>query len=132
MNAPNPKPRTTPPPKGLGPTGKALWTSIVGWEQDGVPLELRPDELALLGLAAATADVIYQLEQDVVGEPRVRVTASGDDRVDPLIVELRLQRAELARHLARLNIPEPDSDGAWDHLTAAQRARKAARARWSG
>lgn len=122
----------TPPraPSGLGKAGKRLWKAITGI--DG--LELRPDEIEVLEQACALRDQIERLQQAADTGP-VEVTGSrGQVVIAPAIQELRHSRAELARLLRQLAIPDPedegDEEGEWDGLTASQRARKAARARW--
>lgn len=56
----------------------------------------------------------------------------GQTIVNPAITELRLHRAELARLLKQLAIPDAPEEGDedWDGLTASERARKAAGKRW--
>lgn len=117
-------------PAGLSAPGLKLWRSITSWEHDDVALVLRPDEVALLGMACAVADTIACLEADVAGEPRVIIT-NGIERVDPILRELRSQRQLLAGLLRQIDLPEQSSENEWDNLSASQRARKAARVRWS-
>jgi hypothetical protein len=114
-------------PVGLKTEGKRLWKAIA---VDG--LELRPDEQATLRAAAETADEIERLSKEAAaGEILVR-GSQGQKVIRPSIQECRQQRALLASLLARLDLPEPgeDGDNPWDNLTASQRARKAARARY--
>ena len=115
------------PPGGLSEHGTALWESIVGIED----LELRADELEILSQACAMRDQIDRL-QAVADSGPVEVPGSrGQVVIAPAIQELRHSRAELARLLRQLAIPDPaDEDGDWDGLSASQRARKAAGKRW--
>ena len=119
-----------PAPADLGPAGKALWTAHTTWSYADVVVELRPDELATLALAARTADTVDELEAAMEGEPPSVEGSRGQLIVHPLLVEIRMQRQALAALLARVNLPD-GLDGGWEGLTASQRARKAARARWS-
>lgn len=95
---------------------------------DGHTLVLRPDELAVLEVAARTADTIVSLETEIGDGPLMVAGSKGQTIVNPAVVELRMQRVAVASLLRQLAIPEEES---WDNLTASQRARKAARARWS-
>lgn len=121
-------PTDTGAPEGLGHAGTALWESITTMQFDGDRLVLRPDELVVLATAARTADMVARLESEVGDGPLMIEGSKGQDVVHPAVVELRFQRAAVASLLRQLAIPEEDS---WDNLTASQRARKAARARWS-
>ncbi len=114
-------------PTGLGVTGKRLWAAVTGG------LTLRPDELAVLESAARTADQVAALERVVAGSPLMIPGSKGQEVLHPAIAELRLQRQLLAALLGRLDVPEAvDGIGSeWDSMTSSQRARKAARARWS-
>lgn len=113
------------PPAGLGKAGRALWRDVAHG------LQLRSDERAILATAARTADQIAALEATVaVSEPMIP-GSKGQEVLHPAIPELRLQRQLLATLLARIDVPESEGiGGAWDGLSAAQRARQAARARW--
>lgn len=119
----------TTAPECLGTAGAALWHSITSMTLDGASIDLRPDELAVLGEACKTADTIAMLEQSLHGAPVIIAGSRGQDTVHPAVVELRHQRAALSTLLRRLDLP--DTEDSWDNLTASQRARKAARARWS-
>jgi hypothetical protein len=118
-------------PPGLGEAGRALWTAHAGWSHDGATVDLRPDELAILATAARVADQVALLEAELAGAAMTVEGSKGQAVVNPLVPELRHQRALLATLLGRLDLPEVDGPGAWDNLTASQRARKAARARWA-
>jgi len=65
--------------------------------------ELEPHELVILDSAAATADLIADL-QGVVDRDGVVV----DGRPNPALVEVRQQRIVLGRLLAALHIPTAD------------------------
>jgi hypothetical protein len=95
----------------------------------GSPLVLRPDELAVLVTACRTADTITRLEDELGDGPLMVAGSKGQEVVHPAVVELRLQRAAVASLLRQLAIP--DDESGWDNLTASQRARRAAHARWS-
>ena len=110
-------------PKSLGKAGKALWASIAG------RYELRPDELSRLEQACATADMIAELEaaRDDEGRPLTTSGSMGQQVIHPYIGELRVQRKDLAAHLAALKLP--DEQAAPQDASSA--ARKAAASRWS-
>src|SRR5919201_6739739 len=113
-------------PTGLGAAGKRLWKSVT----EG--LTFRPDELATLESACRTADLVAELDAVIAKAPTMIVGSMGQRVVHPAIQEARLQRQLLASLLSRLDLPEADGLGGseWDGLTAKQRARRAARARW--
>jgi pyruvate/2-oxoglutarate dehydrogenase complex dihydrolipoamide acyltransferase (E2) component len=119
-------------PAEFGPAGQELWRQVISHGEEG--LILRPDEAAVLATACRTADQITTLEATLARSPAMMIPGSkGQEILHPAIAELRLQRQLLAQLLGRLDVPEHlgDEDGEWDNLTASQRARKAARERWS-
>jgi len=109
------------PPKDLNDAGTALWSSIAA------KYELRPDEIARLSAACATADVIARLETAWRDSdfPMVSKGSMGQEVIHPLIGELRTQRASLASLLAGLKLPD-DESGA-----ATNQNREAATASWA-
>ena len=111
-------------PTKLGPAGRRLWRSIAR------RYELRPDEMALLEQAARTADDAAAIVEALRGEPAMVLGSAGQPVGHPLRRELRETRLQLSQLLARLDLPEDGSATGWDHLSASQRARKAARVRW--
>ncbi len=113
-------------PLGLGRAGKALWRRL----QRGYLW--REDELKVLEEAARTADLVARLEAEVAVAPLTTTNAAGTPITHPAVVELRLQRSLLAQLLSRIRLPEAQAEvSEWDNLSASERARKAARARWS-
>lgn len=98
-------------------------------------LLLRPDEAELVDQAAKVADTIAELEAVLAASPLMIEGSKGQQVVHPALAELRLHRVLLASLLGRLNLPEADTGddqdrNPWDNLTASERARKAARAKW--
>ena len=83
----------------------------------------------MLAEACRTADTIDRLTTAASDSPVMIAGSKGQQIVHPAVVELRLQRAAFASLLGRLAIP--DTAAGWDNLTASQRARRAANARWS-
>lgn len=117
------------PPEGLGERGSALWSAVVE------RCVLAAEELQLLTEACRTADDAERLAEALEGEPATVPGSAGQPVAHPLGSELRATRQLLARLLAQLDLPAEldgdDGDGSpWDGLSASQRARKAARARW--
>jgi alkanesulfonate monooxygenase SsuD/methylene tetrahydromethanopterin reductase-like flavin-dependent oxidoreductase (luciferase family) len=93
-------------PNGLGRSGRKLWREIVD------AYEIERHELPILETAARVADQIAELAEDLQGAPTTVAGSQGQDRVHPLVQELRLQRDLLTRLLARLSWPDvPDEDG---------------------
>ena len=114
-------------PSGLGPAGRSLWRRV------SAGLALRPDETALLEAAARTADELAALEAELRDAPAQVKGSMGQPRPNPLYAEVRSHREALRRLLGSLDVPEAEGLGSeWDGLSASTRARKAARARWSG
>ena len=114
-------------PQGLGAAGRALWRRL---HADG--LTYRADEVEVLREAARTADVVARLEEALVDVDVIVPGSRGQDALHPAVAELRLQRQLLAQLLGKLDVPEEAEalEGEWDGLSATDRARKAARARW--
>jgi hypothetical protein len=123
-----PEKRTHRAPAGLGTAGRHLWRRIT----EG--LRLRADELALLEAACRTADDLAALEGALRKAKPVVAGSAGQPRPNPLYAEVRASREALRRLLGSLDLPEAEGElgSEWDGLTASSRARKAARARWSG
>lgn len=92
----------TPPkvPSGLQIAGRRLWKRACGLYQ------FRVDELAVLEGACRTADLIVSIESGLVGKPLTVAGSKGQDRVHPLIPELRAQRGLLAQMLRQLELPD--------------------------
>lgn len=114
----------TTTPAHLGAAGRSLYEAAV---ED---YDLSLPELAALLQAAETLDTLRALEDSV--REHGPITATG--RPNPLLVELRQQRAILVRLLGVLDLrleddEAPDSNGVRPSTSRA--ARKAARARWS-
>jgi hypothetical protein len=98
--------------------GAALERAI----RDDLPanVELDPREEVLLAAAARQADDIAALEADIAKRGHV-----VDGAVNPSVREVRQGRANLARLLGGIDLP----DGA---RTTVLRSERAARARWRG
>jgi hypothetical protein len=111
-------------PRNLGSRGRRLWRSVVA------DFELDVGDLELLELACRTADDVDRLTGELATADTWATGSRGQTIVNPLVREVRDTRAAFARLLAGLNLPADDEPAGWDHLTASQRARKAARARW--
>jgi hypothetical protein len=118
------------PPEGLDAAGEQLWRDVVETE-DG-PMELRPDERAILAQACRVADRIDELRGLLdEAESLLSIGSRGNVVMHPAVVEERQQRDLLAKLLGRLAIPEDDDEGGeWDGLSTSARGRKAARRRW--
>lgn len=109
-------------PRGLGAAGRQLWRRAVS------EFVFNVAEQAVLEQACRSADVIAKLHDAWVDADAVVAGSRGQPACHPLIRELREERALLARLLEQVGIGAASSN--WDGLTASQRARKAARARW--
>ena len=108
-------------PKGLGAAGRRLWRQVVA------DFELGAGERELLEQACRVLDIIRRLDEAALERPFVK-GSMGQETLNPAHAEARLQRKTVAALLDQLGLPS--DGGEWDNLTATQRARKAARARW--
>jgi len=113
-------------PHGLGSRGRRLWRAVV---EDFTPAQ---HELELLTEACRTLDRVEALQAELADAPLTAEGSRGQLVAHPLAAELRSERQLLARLLSQLGIPEGEEGAEWDNLTASQRARKAAHARWGG
>jgi phage terminase small subunit len=109
------------PPRGTGPSGRALWRRIVAdldpeWELDQRDLEV-------LARAAVAADRIATLQKAITAEGLLLETARGP-RLHPAAVELRQLETAFVRHLAQIDL-EPDAKS---QTARSRSARSAARA----
>jgi len=86
-------------------------------------------EIELLTEAARTVDRCEVLETALRDQPLTTAGSRGQVVAHPLAAELRSERQLLSRLLAQLAIPELEGE-VWDGLSASERARRAARARW--
>jgi len=87
-------------PAGLNASGRRIFRQISGG------YELRPDEFVVLEAACRVADTIDRLGSALVDAPLVTTGVGGQDRVNPLLVELRQQRITLASLLRQLGLPD--------------------------
>ncbi|MEX2274905.1 MAG: hypothetical protein WEA10_05000 [Actinomycetota bacterium] len=108
-------------PGGLGTAGRALW------DQMTEDITYRPDEYAVLAQACKLLDTIATLQAAVDGAPLTVTGSTGQQVINPLLIELRLTRAELTRQLARIDVPTEE-----DEETRSTKARRSANARWHG
>lgn len=109
-------------PSTLATTGKALWSKHVG------KYDFRVDEMAVLEMACKTADTIATLDKEweSLGKPFMTTGSTGQDVIHPIVVERRVQQAQLASLLGKLKIP----DGATPGAVTTNPARAAATTRW--
>lgn len=91
--------RVPAPPKGTGPSGRALWRDVLG------KYSLEEHELALLRESCRTVDQLDALAAAVAADGAM---VSG--RVHPALVESRQLRIALARLVGALRLPAGDED----------------------
>lgn len=109
-------------PSGLGPAGRAYYEAIVK------EIDLAPERARLLRDAAQTIDTIERLQEAIAEAPLIMKGGAGGQIANPLIVEVRQQRALLSRLTAALMIPEaPDASGV---PSRSEQAKRAALVRW--
>lgn len=120
-----PDSRSPAAPKGLHSRARRLWKEVVSAYQ------LRPDELILLETACKTVGVVADLEDALAGQPLTTKGSMGQERENPLLSELRLQRVALNRTLAQLNLPDQDGSAEMNPHRAGAMSRWAQSRRWS-
>ena len=113
-------------PSGLSTAGKRLWGEIVG----GLPpaWEFDQREQAILRAACMQADDLDALEKAI---KRHGVTSTGSRKqliVNPAVTEARLARAQLARLLGEVAIPDAEEQV---QTAASKRGKHAADTRWA-
>lgn len=89
----------TKAPTGLRAAGRALWRAVTD------EYDLAAHEVLLLREACRTADVLDELARVVADEGAM----DTDGRAHPAAVEGRQQRLVLARLLASLRVPDPET-----------------------
>lgn len=118
------QPRAARIPAGLTGAGADLWRQVARGYQ------LRPDELRLLEDACRTVSMIDHLRDSLEGQPLVVPGVKGQDRISPLVVEMRQQRVVLSGLLRQLGLPDDAADGGSAGMPNSVKARSAANARW--
>lgn len=87
-------------PRGTGKAGRRLWRAVLD------AFDLEEHELVLLRQAVRTADLCEQLQGLVDATGPLR-----GEKVNPALVELRLQRIVLARLVVALRVPLGEQEG---------------------
>ena len=100
MTEPKSAPWPPRPPKGTGPAGKRLWSSVVN------SFELDGHELTLLVEAVRCLDALDRLEAVVRAEGDVIVDRFDQPRAHPAAIEARQLRVVYAKMLAALRVPD--------------------------
>jgi P27 family predicted phage terminase small subunit len=115
-----------PSPQGLGNAGKSLWAMIVNDLPDEGELDAR--EQTILRMACRQADLESQLDNALRKTGIMIRGAQGQEKMNPVVAELRNSRAALVRMLGELGLTDEVSQRV---ITAAsRRAKRAADARW--
>jgi hypothetical protein len=91
------------PPKGTGPSGRALWRDVLS------KYELEQHETALLIEACRTVDQLDALHEIATREGLI-VQGPHGSKPNPALVEARQLRIALARLTASLRLPAGDAD----------------------
>jgi len=109
----------------LGADGRALWDRMHQALADD--LEFSPHELEVLLRACRSADREADLRLALACDGVMSVGSTGQRTLHPALVELRLLETQTAGLLQRVSVE--DTRGVI-RTPAAERAHKAARARW--
>jgi len=83
--------------------------------------EWDPRELAMLAIAEAIQDTIRDLEDLLTAQGLMVSGSKGQPRLNPVVAELRLQRAALARTIEGIRLPDESANKSVRHQRAAQR-----------
>jgi hypothetical protein len=126
MAANRPPKREIPtPPASLGKAGKKLWRELWSGLPDGWELDER--ERSYLTLACGQADDVELLEK-AISDGGLFVTGStGQERLNPVLTELRQGRLAISRLLGQISLPAEDGE---PETEASRRGRHAANSRW--
>lgn len=108
-------------PEGLGNRAAQLWEGVTS------SYRLRADELILLEDACREVDIIARLDAALVDAPMVVEGSYKQPAPNPALVEVRQHRGTLASLLKQLRLPDQPAQ---PPLTASEKARMAAHARW--
>lgn len=110
----SPRPRA---PRGLGRSGKRLWSSII--EQ----FDLATHEQILLAEACRVADRLDLIADAMKDAPLTVENTKGDEVAQPLLVEARQQGIVYARLIAALRLPDDavDAEGDGEQVSRPQR-----------
>lgn len=111
---------TTPNPAGLGSNARILWAATTE------KFELRSDELRVLEDACREVDLIDRMEAEIAGSGLMITGSMGQDRIHPLVSEIRQHRAVLAGLLRALKLPD-DGAGVMNQQRSAGQASWAKR-----
>lgn len=111
-------PRT---PKGVGSTGKKLWSEVLSEH------ELTQSEFAILTAACRCITTLERIADELESTALTSLNARGDVVASPLVVEQRQQAATLTRLIASLRLPE-EPDAARPQRRGAARAAYGLRA----
>lgn len=93
--------------------------------------ELTAPELRLLDQAAATLDVIADLDAVVAADGVTSTGSAGQVVTHPAVAEARQQRLAFGRIVSQIDLPDLESEtgeGVWTPESV--KARRAAQARW--
>jgi P27 family predicted phage terminase small subunit len=108
----------THPPGGLDTVGKQLWRDVVA---DVAPnWELDNRDLTLLIAACQSADTVARLTAVIETDGDMIAGSRGQLRINPAVVEARMQRATMSSLLTRIEMAPPGVKTG--HLNGRQRA----------
>lgn len=116
--------RAAPCPRGLTGRGATFWRSVVS------RYVFRPDELVVLAEACFAMSRLVKLEAAMSSAPAMVAGSAGQPRPNPMLAELRAERALLAALLRQLKIPDEPASSGMPNQTRTRHARHAARGRW--
>jgi hypothetical protein len=105
-------------PAGTGPAGRRLWRSVVA------RFELDEHEMVLLRQAVQVVDSCARLQAIVEEQGEIVQDRFGQPKTNPALVELRSERALLARLIVALRVPIGDQETAGASTAPLARAQR--------
>jgi P27 family predicted phage terminase small subunit len=93
------------PPAELDTAGQQLWSDIVADVAPGWELDSR--DVALLTAACQSADTVARLTAVIQTEGDMIAGSRGQLKVNPAVVEARMQRATMSSLLTRIEMAPP-------------------------
>jgi hypothetical protein len=117
-------PKHPAPPRGTGPSGRALWRKVC--REVPAELELDARDLVALGAAADLADRCRELSKAIAKDGLILCDARGH-RLHPAAQELRMSELALIKHLSTLDLDL----GAVSQTAVSRGARARAQKRWA-
>ena len=114
-------------PKGLEVEGRKLWRAM----HTEFNFTGEPQKLAILEQACRVMDTITKLEDAAATQPLTVRGSMGQDTINPLVAEARVQRGTLVTLMSKLGLPDAGPEKADKQLKRSDAGKTGAQARWN-